>query len=255
MAEAFSFGDIGEEIRGNILQKQYRFTIGTLALPVTDAVIVILLCVVLLGAFGIWLGRKRERIPVGRQALSETIVHLFLNLCESNGMNRKQAETVTPFVGSICLFLVFCNTISVFRIKPPAKNPAFPFALSFLTMISVVVLSIRFVGVRGFFHSLTSPMKAMLPFKILDYIIKPMSLALRLFGNVFGAFILMEFIYIIMPAVLPWVLGLWFDLGDGILQAVVFSYLTTSYIGEVVESAEKHGEPEEIHGHILSTSG
>lgn len=75
-------------------------------------------------------------------------------------------------------------------------------------------------------------------FKILDFIIKPMSLALRLFGNVFGAFILMEFLYILIPAIVPGVFGLWFDIADGLIQAVIFSYLTVLYIGEIVENAE-----------------
>ena len=64
-------------------------------------------------------------------------------------------------------------------------------------------MSIRFVGWKGFWHSLVYPKAMLLPFKILDYLIKPMSLSLRLFGNIFGAFILMEFIYLIIPAILP----------------------------------------------------
>ena len=239
LAESFSPGDIGEEIRENILQKQYRFTVFEQTFLVTDAVIIMFLSIILMMVFVIWLCRRRERIPVGRQTISESIVNIFMNLCRSNGMTSQQAASVSPFIASICFFLVFNNVIAVFRVKPPAKNPAFPIALAFLTIFVVIFISLRFVGLRGFFHSLTDPMKAMLPFKILDYIIKPLSLALRLFGNIFGAFILMEFVYIIMPAVLPWVLGIWFDIGDGILQAVVFAYLTTSYIGEVLEGAEK----------------
>ena len=239
--------NIGEEIKANITQNQYRFQIAGLHLLFTDAVFIMCISVLIMLIFGIWLGRKRDRIPGGRQILAETIVDLFMNLCESNGMSQKQAESVMPFIGSICFFLVFSNIISIFRMKPPARNPAFPFALAFFTIISVIVISIRFVGVKGFFRSLADPMKAMIPFKILDYVIKPMSLALRLFGNVFGAFILMEFIYIIFPAILPWVLGLWFDIGDGILQAIVFSYLTTSYIGEILEGAVEENKETSIH--------
>ena len=66
-----------------------------------------------------------------------------------------------------------------------------------------------------------------------------MSLALRLFGNVFGAYILMEFIYIIIPVLIPGVVGLWFDLADGILQGAIFTYLTIMYIGEIVEGAHE----------------
>lgn len=242
MAESVAVGDIGEKIRESILQRQYRFSIGGVHILLTDAILAMWFAVVILAVLSFWLGRKREWEPKGRQVVSETIVGLFSNLCRSNGMNQKQTEIVVPYVGSICLFLFLCNIVSVFRIPPPTKNLAFPFGLAFFTMISVIVLSIRFVGVRGFFHSLIYPMKYIVPFILLDYLIKPVSLALRLFGNIFGAYILIEFVYILVPAVLPWVLGLWFDIGDGLLQAVVFAYLTTSYIGEIIEGAEKYEE-------------
>ena len=41
-----------------------------------------------------------------------------------------------------------------------------------------------------------------------------------------------------IPVIIPGILSIWFDIADGVLQAVVFTYLTTSYIGEIVESAE-----------------
>ncbi|MBO4687247.1 MAG: hypothetical protein J5636_01920, partial [Clostridiales bacterium] len=58
-------------------------------------------------------------------------------------------------------------------------------------------------------------------------------------------FILMEFVSIVIPIFLPGVLSLWFDLFDGILQAIVFCYLTTSYIGEAIESAHVMKERKE----------
>jgi ATP synthase F0 subunit c len=154
-------------------------------------------------------------------------------------MTDKQAEQVTPFVGTVGLFIVACNLVSVFKIPPPAKNIAFPVALALTTMTYVIVTGIRFVGIKGFWASLLNPMPAMLPFRILDYMIKPLSLSLRLFGNVFGAFILMEFISIIIPAGVPGLFGLWFDIADGILQAVIFSYLSVTYIGEIIEEPNR----------------
>ena len=66
-----------------------------------------------------------------------------------------------------------------------------------------------------------------------------------MFGNIFGSFILMEFIYIIVPAIVPGVVGLWFDLADGILQGVIFAYLTATYVGEVIEGAHMAHEAAE----------
>lgn len=238
LIEAFQVGDIGEEIRQSILPWKGYFSMGNYQVLLTDAVIVTWLSVIPFILLWVWIASRREKIPAGRQMVSESIVKLFMDLCRNNGLSEKQAEQVAPMIGSICFFLIACNMSSLFKIPPPAKNIAFPIALAFFTITYVLVTAIRFVGIRGFWRSLLSPTPVMLPFKILDYLIKPVSLSLRLFGNIFGAFILMEFLYIIVPIIVPGVFGLWFDIADGLLQAVIFMYLTASYIGEIVESAE-----------------
>ncbi|HOO61469.1 MAG TPA: FoF1 ATP synthase subunit a [Bacillota bacterium] len=239
---SFGNGNIGEEIRHGILQWKTEFTIGGKDFLLTDAVIVTWIAVFLFILLLIWLSAPKKSVPKGRQFFMESVVSLILSVCKSSGMNEKQAETVAPMVGTIGCFLIACNVSSLFKITPPAKNIAFPFALAFFTIFYVIGISIRFVGVKGFIGSLLDPTPVMFPFKIIDYIIKPMSLALRLFGNIFGSFILMEFLYLVIPLIVPGIFGLWFDLADGILQAVVFSYLTMSYIGEIVEGAEAHKE-------------
>ena len=240
--EAIQIGDIGEEISTAILPKNQYILLGNKNFLLPDAVLVTWIAVGILCLLFAWIARKRDRIPSGRQLISESLVNLLLSLCKNSGMTDKQAEQVTPFVGTVGLFIVACNLVTVFKIPPPAKNIAFPVALALTTMCYVIVTGIRFVGIKGFWASLLNPMPAMLPFRILDYLIKPVSLSLRLFGNVFGAFILMEFISIIIPAGVPGLFGLWFDIADGILQAIIFSYLTITYIGEIIEGAESAHE-------------
>ena len=70
---------------------------------------------------------------------------------------------------------------------------------------------------------------------ILELFIKPLSLCMRLFGNVLGAFVIMELIKILMPAVAPVPFSLYFDIFDGLIQAYVFVFLTSLYIREAVE--------------------
>ena len=69
----------------------------------------------------------------------------------------------------------------------------------------------------------------------------------------------MEFLYIVAPIILPGVAGLWFDIADGLLQAIVFSYLTMSYIGEIVEvghetAAENAGKVKKKRKKIIDDS-
>ena len=241
----FHIGNIGEEIREAILQWR-GYVPGTgERVPLTDAIIVTWIAMLVGIIFFCWMGGKKSRIPTKRQAVMESLINVMFGVCKDYGLNEEQSEKVIPMVGTIGIFLICCNTISIFHIPPPAKNIAFPFAMALFAIVYVIFMSIRFVGLSGFARSFTDPKPFMIPFKIIDFFIKPISLALRLFGNVFGAFILMEFLGIVCPIIVPGAFSLWFDLMDGILQAVVFSYLTISYIGEVVESAHATKERKE----------
>ena len=232
-------GNIGEEISHGILQVKEYFTIGGQQFVITDATIVSWIAIaIIIVLFAIAI-RKKEMIPGKGQTIVEFLIELIISSAEGFGLSKEQAESIAPMIGTFGMVILSCNVISWFHVSPPAKNIAFPVALALLAIVYVIITSIRMVGIKGFWGSLKSPMVAMVPFKILDYIIKPISLSLRLFGNVFGAFIFMEFLSIVTPIIFPAIFGLWFDLIDGMLQAVVFAYLLMSYIGEVVEGAHE----------------
>ena len=75
----------------------------------------------------------------------------------------------------------------------------------------------------------------MLPINILELVIKPLSLCMRLFGNVLGAFVVMELIKLIVPVGLPVVFSFYFDVFDGLIQAYVFVFLTSLFMAEAME--------------------
>lgn len=245
MKEAFTIniGGIGEEISHGILQWQHFFDLGGKTWVITDATIASWVAMILMLGILALLCSKLKIVPDSKQTILELIVDLIISSAMGFGLNRKQAEKIMPMIGTVGLFILASNLIAWFKVAPPAKNIAFPVALALFGMVYVIGVSISMVGVKGFVSTLFSPMPALFPFKILDYIIKPVSLSLRLFGNVFGAFVFMEFISLLVPVVLPGILGLWFDLIDALIQAVVFAYLMMSYIGEIVEGAH---EAEEI---------
>ena len=241
--EEIKIGDIGTGIREAIITKEiFRFSIGGTSISISETIVSTWIVMAVIAVLAFWLGRNFKDIPTKKQTIAEGLSGLLLNLCKGQGMSTEQAQVVAPFAGSLAIFIALSNTLSVFKLPPPAKDFVFPIALALFTVGYVIFTGIRFVGIKGFWGSLIYPKPALIPFKILDYIIKPISLSLRLFGNIFGAFILMEFIYIIFPMILPGVVGLWFDLADGILQGAVFCYLTIIYIGEIVEGAEHTAE-------------
>ena len=72
------------------------------------------------------------------------------------------------------------------------------------------------------------------PMNLLEVIIRPLSLCMRLFGNVLGAFVIMELIKQLLPVALPVPFSLYFDIFDGLLQAYVFTFLTSMFIQEKI---------------------
>jgi F-type H+-transporting ATPase subunit a len=230
---------------------------GGFNIPVTDTVIVMWIIMAFLIISAYVLTRQMKSIPKGKQNFVETVVELINNLTkDAMGHHWKH---FAPYIGTILLFLIFANIISIFNIipngeqlykmtgleffehipdfgiRPPTKDINVTACMAIMSIALVVISGIRFKKFSGFLKSFVEPMPLMLPMKILEYFIRPLSLALRLFGNIMGAFIVMELLYAAMPAVFPAGFSIYFDLFDGALQAYVFVFLTSLYIAEAIE--------------------
>lgn len=245
--------NIPEEI-SRVLDYDPRFYIdfGFYKFGVTDAIISLFLSmlIIIVGIF-VFIFKIHLR-PNKRQSILELLIEALVGLCRNSGLNEKQTKEVLPFVTTVGLLVIISNILSVFKIRPASQNPAFPIFLAMMAIIYIIFMVIKFIGFKGFVHAMLYPRAGLLPFKLLDLCIKPISLSFRLFGNIFGGFILMEFVALIVPLFIPGIFGLWFDLGDGIIQGGVFSYLTIVYIGEFVESAEHYKEEQEEKARLKS---
>ena len=93
----------------------------------------------------------------------------------------------------------------------------------------------RYIPFLGTILSYVEPMPMMAAINILELFTRPLSLCMRLFGNVLGAFVLMELITHIAPAIVPLPFSCYFDFFDGLLQAYVFVLLTSLFISESIE--------------------
>ena len=103
-----------------------------------------------------------------------------------------------------------------------------------MSIILIQYAGIHQRGVKGWLKHFAHPVAAMTPMNLLEVIIRPLSLCMRLFGNILGAFIIMELIRMIIPAVVPLVAGAYFDIFDALLQAYVFCFLTSLFIQESI---------------------
>ncbi len=139
------------------------------------------------------------------------------------------------------IFIGASNMIGLFGMKPPTKSIQVTGAMALTSIILVEIAGIRAKGFGGHLKSFAKPVAIVAPINLMELVIKPLSLCMRLFGNIIGAFIIMELIKAVVPVFLPTVLSLYFDLFDGFLQAYIFVFLTAIYIQEAIEE-EDEGE-------------
>lgn len=199
-----------------------------------ESVIVTLFISILLLVLGVVLTSGfRVENPSRRQLAVESFVLWLQKFFE--GPLSPKGKRYAPYMMTIACYVALANIFYVFGIKPPTKDLTVTAALAVMSIVLVQMAGIQTKGVKGWLHSFLEPMPAMLPMNILELFIKPVSLCMRLFGNVLGAFIIMCMIEGLVRIIIPVPFSLYFDFFDGLIQVYVFTLLTSMYIAEAVE--------------------
>ena len=235
-------GDDLEEMAEKLMEELSCETVFTIpigdGIEVSESVVVtwIIMAALLLFCF-LMTRRLKVRNISKRQAVIETIVVKLTNL--TTDMVGEKGKGLTPYLVTILMYITLANICGIFGFKSPTKDLNVTIALAALSIILVQFAAIYYRGVKGWLKGFAEPVPAVAPFNILDLVTRPLSLCMRLFGNVLGAFVIMKLIEMVVPVVLPAVLSVYFDLFDGILQAYVFVFLTSLYIKEAIEDEEE----------------
>ena len=234
------------------IKTMFSLTLFGYTIPVTETVIISWLVMGILIIGSLILTRKLKAIPVGPQAILEAGVELLNNF--SKGQFGSFSKFLGPYLGSLFLFILLANIIGVispvefsfmghefippFMIRPPTRDINVSAALAAISIFLVLVCGFAARGIGGWFKQLLHPLPMMLPFNLMDYGTRLISLCLRLFGNILGGFVMMNMIEGILPVALPMICSLYFDFFDGLIQAGIFVFLTSIYISEAVKVHE-----------------
>ena len=230
------------------------FTIPGIDIPITNVVVMSWIVMAIITLWAVLSTRKLKMVPKGLQNTAEIVVETLNNF--ATNMIGKDGRKYAAYLGTIGLFLAISNTIGALFMSeitngiicPPTRTMAVPVALALMTITIAIGAGIKKKGIIGFIKRLFQPVPFMFPFNILEFIIKPLSLSMRLFGNVFGAYVAMELLFNAIPWGLPAVASLYFDLFDGGLQTFVFVLLTSLYIAEEIEEEEEEVEEKPVYG-------
>ena len=202
-------------------------------------VIVLLMIIAILGSRALRKESKRYFIPEGKlnfRSASEMIVEGILNIVKEN-MGPRGPEFMM-IIGTLALFIFLSNILGLI---PGFHSPTENINTTAACAITVFVLT-HFYGFREhgikYLKQFTGPVIwlviLMLPIELIGHFVRPVSLSIRLFGNIFGDHTAVAIFFSLVPLLLPlpmMVLGLLV----AIIQTFVFILLSMTYFSLAIE--------------------
>ncbi len=204
-----------------------------------------LLVMTVIAAFA-WLATRRMAlVPGGRQNFVEMVVEAMIGFCRE--MIGHEGPRYLPLIASFFLFIVCSNLLGLVPgFLSPTSNLNTTLALALVAFIYYHLMGLRAKGIR-YLKDFLGPVwwmaPLMLPLEIISHLARILSLSFRLFGNIRGDEIVLG-ILILLAGLVHYVfpfhlLMLPLSLFVGVVQALIFTLLTTLYIASAV-SAEGH---------------
>ncbi|MBE0426242.1 MAG: F0F1 ATP synthase subunit A [Nitrospirae bacterium] len=183
-------------------------------------------------------------VPRGVQNVLEMIVEAVLKLSDET-IGHKWSRQLFPFIGTIFIFILTCNLMGLIPgFTAATANVNTNAAMAIPVFLLYNFYGIKVHGVHYIYHFLgpirsiaALPLMIMMFFiELIGHFVRPLTLTVRLFGNMTGKHILLIVLGIISPWIVPTViLGL--GLLVSVVQALVFALLTMCYFAGAVEEA------------------
>jgi F-type H+-transporting ATPase subunit a len=222
----------------------------------TDTVYATAIAAVIVLALAFFLRAKvtSTGVPGGVQLFWEAITTQLRDQIES-AIGMKIAPFVLPLAVTLFVFILSANWLSVLPVqytshgathellKPPASDINFVLALALFVFVCYHAAGIWRRGPGGHVVKLLKGHVTLLaPINLVEELAKPISLSLRLFGNIFAGGILVALIALFPPYILWLPNAIWksFDLFVGAIQAFIFALLTILYFSQSMELDEDH---------------
>jgi F-type H+-transporting ATPase subunit a len=155
-------------------------------------------------------------------------------------ITQQDPEPYLSFVGTLFLFIVTCNLLTVVPgYHAPTGSLSTTAALALCVFVAVPIFGIRQQGVGRYFKSYLEPTPIMLPFQIIGEFSRTLALAVRLFGNIMSGNLLAAILLSLVPLFVPIAMQL-LGLVFGVIQAYVFSVLALVYIASASSVQQKN---------------
>lgn len=180
-----------------------------------------------------------DGVPGKLQLGFESLVSYIEDLVES-AMGRKAPPFVVPLATTLFSFILIANWLEIVptheKVPSPTSDINLTAAMAVFVLAGVHLIGIKRKGLGGYVKTFLAAPRWLIPFRAIEEVAKPLSLALRLFGNLFAGGLMIALIALLPELVfwLPMVIWKLFDMFIGVIQALIFSLLTIVYFSFAV---------------------
>jgi len=202
-------------------------------IPVTESVVLSWGIMAFLVLGSIILVRNLKIIPGKKQLALEIAVGGIWDFFE--GLMGERGRRYIPYMATVALFIGTSNLVGLVGLFPPTKDLNVTAGLAVMSIVLIEFAGIAQKGPKRWLKSFAEPMPIIAPINVMEIFIRPLSLCMRLFGNILGGFVVMEMVKIAAPLLVPIPLSFYFDIFDGLIQTYVFVLLTSLFIKEAIE--------------------
>jgi F-type H+-transporting ATPase subunit a len=228
--------DVGK----HITEKWFGLTVNV------DTVLATVIAGAIVLALGFYLRSKATAgVPDKFQLAFETIIRGVENQVHTSMGDA--GDPIVPLAFTLFVFILIANWLELIPtghtpqyLPAPAADVNFTAALAVFVILLMHATWIAKHGLRSYLSHYFKPFKALFPINVIEELVKPVTLALRLFGNIFSGALLLVIIASVIPALYPAIplLDLIWKLFDGLfvgpVQAFIFSLLTVLYFQSAV---------------------
>ena len=223
---------------------------GSFTLEIQQSICVWLGLCILFSIFFIVAGKKIERADPTKASkgivyVCEEALNLVLFVVKTN--LRETTKKYIPLFGTLILMMLASNLIGLIGLQNPTSNVSFNATLAITMWLMIQGNAIKKGGLVARMKELTEPMVLLTPLNIIGELALPISLTMRLFGNILAGSIITMLVYTLIKLLMPWgVLGLavtpflhmCFDIFSGVIQTYIFFTLSSFFLGQQVSNEE-----------------
>lgn len=226
--------------------------------PVTNAVILAFIVLVLLAVIAVILRSRLRMVPGALQNIAEIIIDGAMGIMDSVLGDRYVTEKYFPLVFTVFIFILFSNWLGLLPgvgsvivtqggkaipfLRSPGSDLNFTLALALIAITFVNAASSVAIGLRqrlSVFFNFKGPVDFFIGIlELVSEFAKIISLSFRLFGNVFAGEVLLAIMAFLAPYLVP-LPFMFLEIFVGAIQAFIFAMLTTVFVGM---SLLAHGE-------------